>query len=253
MIDELHLIDCDWEWKEAKVTFKHLRDLVRSQEDSEVHRAAMFVVSVLDAYYAKQDSYWQKEKSGFGLLCAGISIPLRHLEEEDARKLIEMPLRGMLDFDTHVKEQIIFDTAGHPYYLQHLLYRIVSQASRGSHFVTMEDYKAVRRKLCSEEQSLFMHFLRDVGETGCDLLAAAAHALKGQWATPYSIHRNWRPYDAAPTLAEIKAQLPLLMKRGVLKGNSTQPTKYGFEIPLLAEWLRYNPAQIIPKGQSKKG
>lgn len=252
MIDELHLIDCDWGREEAKVTFRNLRDLVKSQGNSETYRPAMFVVSVLDAYYARQGSYWKEEKFGFGLLCAGFSILLCHLETEDAFKLIETPLRGMLDFDIHVKERIFFDTAGHPYYLQHLLYRIVNQASRGSHFVTMEDYLAVRGKLCSEEQSLFHHFLRDVGETGRDLLAASAHALKDQWATPHSIRRNWRPYDAAPTLAEIKEQLPLLIKRGVLKGSSTQPTKYGFEIPLLAEWLRYNPAQIVPKGLREK-
>ena len=253
MIDELHLIDRDWGPGEAKATFKNLRDLVRSQRDDQSRREAMFVVSVLDAYYSQQDSFWKNEKFGFNLLCDSVSIPLRHLEDPDARKLIEEPMRGMLDFDPQVKSCIIRDTSGHPYYLQHMLHRIVDRASRGSHLVMMEDYKVVREKLCVEEQHLFMHFLRDVGSTGRDLLAAAAQAREDQWVTPSGIRRNWRPRHAVPTLAEIQEQLPLLIRRGVLKDSPMRPGKYSFEIPLFAEWLRHNPAQLAPRETKTEG
>ncbi len=98
------------------------------------------LVSVVSGVEIKKQ--WEREGSPWYNFFEEIEI--KPLEAEDARKLIERPLQGVLKLEDGVTDRIFAVTGGRPYLIQRLCLALVSRAyEEGVGRIGLADVEAV--------------------------------------------------------------------------------------------------------------
>jgi hypothetical protein len=170
---------------------------------------------------------------------------LDYLDQSAARKLIREPMIQMLHYDDCTVDRITHMTAGHPYYLQSLLHRIVGTVApsekSASIPVTADHIEAIIPELLDEGNYLFNDLLREPqGGRSRAILSALAHAKRDceTGATVQNIQNTLNQRNISIPGSQLSRLLEFMCSVGTIKcSQKSGEAAYSVRVPLFDRWL----------------
>ena len=167
------------------------------------------------------------------------SISLKPLSTDDARRLIEWPIRNFVDYAEGAAAQVLYLTGCSPFVIQAFCNRLVGHLTMlGTHTATSADVDAVAELFMQPMESLFAHLL-DLAPGRADHLITQMARLAEQGEA-----------DAPLTWAQISASapdMPLATQRRTLAALcandilvESAPGHWRFTSALFRHWLARN-------------
>jgi hypothetical protein len=236
MIDEFDVLEGRVERGNVEPeVFPFLRNLMQHRE-----RIAFLLAGTQQLVEMRHD-YWSI------LFSLASYRKVSFLAAEEARALVEQPLRGEVIFDDLVLESLLHLTAGHPYYLQLTCQNLVNRLNQSATHacVTPEDLQAVLPEVLEAGGGHFAHEWRT-------LVSPLARCLLSAMAEADDTGLLWFSEDdlAAPIASAVGGKLPVggdevrqaldkLVHQDLVLANP-QATAWRVRIDLLRHWIRRN-------------
>lgn len=140
----------------------------------------------------------------------GETVHLKPLAADDARRLIEWPMRNFLDYGTGVVEEMMRLTGGSPFLIQSFCNKLVARLGHHSvRAVDLQDVGAVAEEFMQPSESIFAHLLdlvHGLGHTVCTQMAfLAEHTNDGcvDWQDVRSALPDIAPATLRSTLNQL--------------------------------------------------
>lgn len=174
---------------------------------------------------------------------AGFKLPahlpvyqLGPLASEDAIKLIQEPVGGIITYDYGVARRLVEITSGQPYYLQLLCFEIFNRCAAAG-WVNQRDVDMVVEQLVKREVPDFQQVWHQSSPPEQAVLAAFV-SLRGArgLATALEIHTVLTNAGVQVERDQVAQVLEQLAARGILERLGA--LSYRFRLTLLSDWLR---------------
>lgn len=238
MIDELNEIDEAWDLNEARRAIIQLKSL------AETERQLAFIFCTQESLYNQAMSFKTKVISQ-PLLKAGLPVRLDHLDRKAAISLIKEPIGQLLQYEADAVEKIIELTAGHPYFLQHLLHQLINHLRReGRRSVILKDIETIAPQLLTHGEHIFHYYLQEYQGVRRRAILSALAYLSGpdnQGVTLNELETTLKKGKFVFWSADLIERLEYFRNKGLVKRTQeAEQVKYYFRIPLLGRWLREN-------------
>ena len=241
LVDELNAIDELWKQHEALSLVSHLKSLI--QDDREV----AFVLCLQETLYQESLRFGTSMLSR-PLVQIGPALRLDYLDPVDAEKLIREPMIQMLRYEDRTVDRIIQVTAGHPYYLQSLLHRVVSSAATNSKStsisITDKQIDDIVPELLNEGYYLFNDLLYEPqGGKSRAILSALAHAKQDceHGSTVPEIQATLAEHQASIPGSTLTKLLDYMCDVGTIQCcQDAGQSAYSVRVPLFNRWLVEN-------------
>jgi hypothetical protein len=241
MIDELNAVDELWDRHQALSFVSHLKSLIQNK-----HEVA-FVLCVQETVY-REALCFGRELLSSPLVQMGPPLRLDYLDPYAAQKLIREPMIQMLRYDDGTVERIVRMTAGHPYYLQTLLHRIVGTVApsdkSASISITADHVDAIVPELLADGNYLFNDLLREPqGGRSRAILGALAHAKRDaeSGATMQEIQNTLDQHNISIPVSQLSRLLEYMCSVGTIQSSEgDQEAEYDVRVPLFSRWLVEN-------------
>jgi hypothetical protein len=158
------------------------------------------------------------------------------LSSEDAIRLINEPVAGIITYDYGVSRRLVEITSGQPYYLQLLCFEIFNRCAAAG-WVNQRDVDAVVEQLIKREIPDFQQIWHESSPHEQVALAAFV-SLRGArgLATALEIHTALTNAGMRVERDQVAEVLDHLATRGILERLGA--LSYRFRLTLLADWLR---------------
>lgn len=125
-----------------------------------------------------------QEDPSWHLIELGEKVPLRPLQDKDARHLIEWPIRNYLEFPPDALDLVYTLTGGSPFLIQAFCFKLVAHLSEmNKRQADQMDVGQVCMEFMSPDESLFAHLLdliRGVANTLCTQMAILAEDVRAE-------------------------------------------------------------------------
>ncbi|HEY0738289.1 MAG TPA: TGS domain-containing protein [Herpetosiphonaceae bacterium] len=239
MFDEFNIVD---EWADAQKAqmFVHrLKHLIERQQDM------AFILCVQETLF--KAAHADVPVVTRPLVRIGFPLRLDYLDPRAAERLISEPMGEMLRYEEAVVQQILDATAHHPFFLQHLLGRLVEHVNIAERrVVTADDLAEVTDELLRHGgDTLFHDFLREYRRLEANqivLRCLAEHCKPGDAGVTVSeLHALLQQHSAAIGQPELEKVLDSLCDLGIVRRDRRPPfVKHVIRVPLFAQWLRDN-------------
>jgi GTP diphosphokinase / guanosine-3',5'-bis(diphosphate) 3'-diphosphatase len=242
LIDEMTSLDLHWTDKEAaKRVVSQLKAIVEESQD------VTFILSVHDTLYK---TTLPTDTITHPLLSNGISIPLGHLNNESAEKLIREPLSSQVMYNPGAINKILTLTAGHPFYLQIILYEIISHLrDQDEKTVTLDLIEAITPTVIAEGDYIFAQFLQMPDAIKRAVMSAVAFIAgdDGLGAAFEEIWDQLKTLNFAMNKMELQNHLQELCAVDILERLEHKGfEKYGIRIPLFHKAIRSGLLRVNP-------
>ena len=239
VVDELNIVDEQWDLVEAKRFIHRIKSLIENQQKIK------FIVCAQKAYYmqARSKSYLKSPSSSPLLSIASFHIPIDFLDKISAEKLIRDPMGQMLRFEDGVVERMLFLTACHPYYLQFMLHEIVNCLNdEKRNEVTINDVDVITKKILDSDHLLFYTVLQQYSGFKRFVLSALATlaTLKADSVLVDDIENTLKAKGVDVMRPGLIAALEDLANHSIIKRNDGDMIAYSFRVPLFGMWLLKN-------------
>lgn len=174
---------------------------------------------------------------------AGFKLPahlpvyqLGPLASEDAIKLIQEPVGGIITYDYGVARRLVEITSGQPYYLQLLCFEVFNRCAAAG-WVNQRDVDMVVEQLVKREVPDFQQVWHQSSPPEQAVLAAFV-SLRGArgLATALEIHTVLTNAGVQVERDQVAQVLEQLAARGILERLGA--LSYRFRLTLLSDWLR---------------
>ncbi len=161
---------------------------------------------------------------------------LAPLASEDAIKLIQEPVGGIITYDYGVARRLVEITSGQPYYLQLLCFEIFNRCAAAG-WVNQRDVDLVVEQLVKREIPDFQQVWHESSLQEQAVLAAFV-SLRGArgLATALEIHTVLTNAGVQVERGQAAEVMEQLAARGILERLGA--LSYRFRLTLLADWLR---------------
>ena len=239
MFDEFNIVD---EWVDAQKAqmFVHrLKHLIERQQEM------AFILCVQETLF--KAAHADLPVVTRPLVRIGFPLRLDYLDPRAAERLIREPMGEMLRYEEAVVPQILDATAHHPFFLQHLLGRLVEHVNIAERrVVTADDFAEVADELLRHGgDTLFHDFLREYRRLAANqivLRCLAEHCKPGDAGVTLSeLHALLQEHSAAIEQQELEKVLDALCDLGMVRRDRQPPfVKHVIRVPLFAQWLREN-------------
>ncbi|MBN1136836.1 MAG: PD40 domain-containing protein, partial [Anaerolineae bacterium] len=158
------------------------------------------------------------------------------LASDDAIRLLQEPVGGIITYDYGVARRLVEITSGQPYYLQLLCFEIFNRCAAAG-WVNQRDVDAVVEQLVKREIPDFQQIWRESSPHEQAALAAFV-SLRGARgvATALEIHTALANAGARVEHSQIAEVMDQLVARGILERLGA--LSYRFRLTLLSDWLR---------------
>lgn len=183
---------------------------------------------------AEVDPIWE-------LLELGEQLALRPLDAYDVRRLIEWPIRNVLEYPPEVIDYVVRLTGGSPFLIQAFCFKLVTHMARVDHRqVTETDVEMVLMEFMQPNESLFSHLLDLIHGLGHVVTQAMAQLVEGDPDGVVSTAQlaaacpDLEPETLARTLQELAAQDILVY---------AEPDGWRFANQIFGQWLAVNLVQ----------
>jgi hypothetical protein len=181
----------------------------------------------------------QRDDPCWHVLELGETMHLRPLTSDDARRLIEWPMRNFLDFEPGVVDRMMHLTGGSPFLIQSFCNKLVTRMGHHSERrVGLEEMETVAEEFMQPSESIFAHML--------DLIYGLGHPVSSQVALLAANSEQgcvaWAEISAAlPEIAPgtLRSTLDQLCLADILV--RLQPGQWRFSNTLFQRWLVRNP------------
>ncbi|HEX6293146.1 MAG TPA: TGS domain-containing protein [Herpetosiphonaceae bacterium] len=239
MIDEFNIVD-EWVDKQRAQMFVHrLKHLIEQQQEM------AFITCVQETLF--KAAYADQPVVSRPLVRIGFPLRLDYLDARAAERLIREPMGELLRYDETVVHQLLDLTAHHPFFLQHLLGRVVEHVNlAGRRVVTAADLAYVADELLRHGgDTLFTDFLREYRRLGAKqivLRCLAERCRPGDvGATIAELQAMLERYQAAMSAAALEEVLDSLCDLGIVRRERQAAlVRHTIRVPLFAQWLRDN-------------
>jgi hypothetical protein len=232
MIDETNVVDDLWEPDAARTFVQHLLSFARRYPDINI------VLSMQEDLY-RTASIGNVLPSA-GLLDIGTNIRLGYLSNRATRQVILEPMQSMLEYEELAVDRIASLTAGHPYYLQRILERVVEgTAVERCEIVTEEWLDSVLEQVL-DNQYEFHDFLRKTKGLERPVLVALADTCAEQngAATLQQVGEALKTSNNQQCLDDVEKALEQLYLVGIVQRNDgPNGAVYHIDVPLFQRWL----------------
>jgi len=163
------------------------------------------------------------------------SVVLGPLPNEDAIRLITLPVEGRVNYDQGVPRRLVELTSGHPYYLQ-LVCAEIFNCCAGEGWVNQHDVDLVLEELSGREISQFRRLWDESGPHEKAVLAVLA-TLRGArgLATANEVHGLLARAGTRATPAQVLEVLERLSAREIVERLGA--LSYRLRVALLRDWL----------------
>jgi hypothetical protein len=241
MVDELSAIDELWDRHQALSFVSHLKSLIQDKHD------IAFVLCVQETVY-REAHHFGREMLSNPLVQMGPRLRLDYLDPYAARKLIREPMIQMLRYDDCTVDRIVHMTAGHPYYLQSLLHRVVGTVApndkSASIPITADHIEAILPELLDEGNYLFNDLLREPqGGPSRAILSAVAHMKRDceTGATMQEIQTILDQRNLPIPVSQLATLLEYMCSVGTIRcRQGPGKASYYVRVPLFNRWLAEN-------------
>ncbi|MBV7330503.1 HD domain-containing protein [Chloroflexi bacterium TSY] len=185
-----------------------------------------------------------QEDPSWHLMELGEKVPLRPLQDKDARHLIEWPIRNYLEFPPDALELVYTLTGGSPFLIQAFCFKLVAHLSgMNKRQVDQMDIEQVCMEFMSPDESLFAHLLdliRGVANTLCTQMAIVAEDARaeGDRANPVVSRAQLQAVVPSLSPARLQSTLNELCERDIL--IQVSPDSWRFANLLFQQWLALN-------------
>ena len=169
----------------------------------------------------------------------GDTLYLKPFSPEDARRLVEWPMRNFMDYAPGGVEQVIALTGGSPFLIQAFCNKLVTQLSReGTRSAEAQDIEVVAEEFMQPSESIFAHLL-DQAPGFADHICTRAALLCEEAATTFGAAVfSWESLCAAlPDVAAdtLRNTLARLSDADIL--SSPAEGQWRFNSRLFQRWL----------------
>ncbi|MBI1299073.1 AAA family ATPase [bacterium] len=155
------------------------------------------------------------------------------LDADDARRLIQEPVTGLLTYDDLAVDKILRLTGGHPYFTQVLCHALVLDANRARRtLVTAEDVDAAMDKTMEMAEAHLLALWRELD--GVEREVAVLVARLHDHAAPFSVEAAAQ-HSATQPPDQIDGTLTHLLRRDVLAVDAHG--RYRFVMELQRQWI----------------
>ena len=150
------------------------------------------------------------------------------LDVDDARRLIEAPVAGLLTYDDLAVDKILRLTAGHPYFTQVLCHALVLDANRARRtLLTAEDVDAATVKTLEMSEAHLLSLWRELDDVERDVAALVAR-----------IYAHAAPVNVDAAAQAMSTQAPALIEDSVDRSAAAWRPRRGCARALsLCPWL----------------
>jgi GTP pyrophosphokinase len=239
MFDEFNIVD-EWADKQKAQMFVHrLKHLIERQQEM------AFIICVQETLF--KAAHADQPVVSRPLVRIGFPLRLDYLDARAAERLIREPMGELLRYDEAVVRQILDLTAHHPFFLQHLLGRVIEHVNiAGRRVVTAEDLAYVADELLRHGgDTLFTDFLREYRRLGAKQIVLRCLAERcrpgAEGVTVIELHTMLQPYQTAMSPAALEDVLDSLCDLGIVRRERQAVfVRYTIRVPLFAQWLREN-------------
>jgi GTP diphosphokinase / guanosine-3',5'-bis(diphosphate) 3'-diphosphatase len=239
MFDEFNIID-EWADPQRAQMFVHrLKHLIERQQE------LAFILCVQETLF--KAAHADVPVVTRPLVRIGFPLRLDYLDGRAAERLIREPMGELLRYEEAVVRQILDLTAHHPFFLQHLLGRLVEHVNIAERrVVTAEDLAAITDELLRHGgDTLFHDFLREYRRLEANqivLRCLAEQCRPGdEGVTATELHALLQRHNAGIAAAELEKVLDSLCDLGIVRRERQATSiKHMIRVPLFAQWLRDN-------------
>ncbi len=177
----------------------------------------------------------------------GETLPLKPFSPDDARRLVQWPMRNFMDFGDGVVQRILRLTGGSPFLIQAFCNKLVAHLGwQNSSAVNLADVETIAEQFMQPAESIFAHLL-DLAPglanhvlTQMALLAEEA-AKEGAGGGSGDVSLTWeRLHASLPEFAPdtLRRTLAQLCRHDLL--NQPAPGSWQFTSTLFQRWLARN-------------
>ncbi|MFH1084459.1 MAG: HEAT repeat domain-containing protein [Chloroflexota bacterium] len=182
---------------------------------------------------------------------------ITYLSEADATRLIEEPVRGLLDYHPLVVQRIRTITACHPYFVQYICHELLQLArNERRNYVELADLDHVMRNVIQDatgniEQGIYRHLPRHERYV---IAAAASVADDVRVYVPLSdiVDVLDRHHLSIPREQVLDALRALRERDLITEMPLAQQLRYAFRMGLIRMWLKHN-EMLLRLAQEKEG
>ena len=239
MFDEFNILD-EWaDQQKAQMVVHRLKHLIERRQDM------AFIICVQETLF--KAAHADQPVVTRPLVRVGFPLRLDYLDARAAERLIREPMGEMLRYDDAVVDRLLELTAHHPFFLQHLLGRVVEHVNiAGRHVVTAEDLAYITDELLRHGgDTLFTDFLREYRRLGAQqiVLRCLAECCQpgGVGVTLPELHELLHRHQTEITPSALEDVLDSLCDLGIARRERQAfSITYTMRVPLFAQWLRDN-------------
>ncbi|MDX2078828.1 MAG: ATP-binding protein [bacterium] len=201
-----------------------------------------FFICVHDHIYRHNTQSW-------GFLQRGHPLYLRTLDKQAARKLIQLPLQSLYQFDDGVVDDILDLTNGHPYFIQAICLELsVHMAKQDTRHITPDDLQVAIGIVLYNGEHYFNHFHNRVENLINNVLkcvALLANDDENQWVERDKIQETALEWQLGNRIS-ISESIGALYQAGIIEAQKIN-TKVAYRIPikLFQFWLRQSTHPLI--------
>jgi GTP pyrophosphokinase len=201
-----------------------------------------FFICVHDHIYRHNTQSW-------GFLQRGHPLYLRTLDKQAAKKLIQLPLQSLYQFDDGVVDEIVDLTNGHPYFIQAICLELsVHMSKQDTHRIRRDDLQVATAIVLHNGEHYFNHFHNRIDALTNNVLkcvALLANDEDNQWVQRDQIQETALEWQLG-TRINISESIGTLYQAGIIEAQKMN-TKVAYRIPikLFQFWLRQGTHPLI--------
>jgi (p)ppGpp synthase/HD superfamily hydrolase len=207
-----------------------------------------FFICVHDHIYRQNTQSW-------GFLQRGHPLYLRTLDKQAAKKLIQLPLQSLYQFDDGIVDKIVALTNGHPYFIQAICLELsVHMSKQDTHRITDDDLSVAINRVLHNGRHYFHHFHNQETPLCNDVLKCIAFLAddEHQWVERETIQEAALEWQIGNRMS-IAESIGILYQAGIIEARTHNNTKSTYRIPikLFQFWLRQGTHPLIRSDMQK--
>jgi len=208
-----------------------------------------FFICVHDHIYRHNTQSW-------GFLQRGHPLYLRSLDKNDAKKLIQLPVQSLYQFDAGVVDEILDLTNGHPYFIQAICLELsVHMAKQDSPRITQDDLGVATRIVLYNGMHYFNHFyslMESLTNNVLKCVALIADDDNTPWVAREKIQETALEWQLGSRIS-ISESIGSLYQSGIIEAQKMNNCVfYRIPIKLFQFWLRQRSTHPLIKSDIQR-
>ncbi|MDQ7823858.1 MAG: AAA family ATPase [Candidatus Eremiobacteraeota bacterium] len=160
------------------------------------------------------------------------------LEEQEARRLIESPVRGIIEYEPDAVDEILRLASGHPYFTQLICLSLIETANQENLKKLGTDHiRQVIHSLCLHPVPHLIYLWKELAREEQVVLAALSHILteSSSWSDPREIDDFLARSGISISSEKLGAALDACVNSELLEHSATGACR--FRMDLLRHWI----------------